>query len=270
MLTEKRRKRAEHNALLINEVRMLYKAVSIHNDFGAEILKAVRIAHDTADFELLGGIHITMSIPVHEKRAVTAHEPISAIRSLALCGGCGGRLSRRKIEGVYQWKCSNRYCSYWRIKHTNEEILTRVKGVFTRVFFDPRLISLKCQATEFRPTASVIKMQESLKKLIDSADNAEMLVKAAVHLVEEKLHCIEYNVKTEQTAQIEDVINKRAKLPEFLIKTVKHIYVTPDRVRVKFINGNKSLARRRRLRVLERQCRSGLEYCSQICKDRIQ
>ena len=237
MLTEKRRKRAEHNALLINEVRMLYKAVSIHNDFGAEILKAVRIAHDTADFELLGGIHITMSIPVHEKRAVTAHEPIRAIRSLALCGGCGGRLSRRKIEGVYQWKCSNRYCSYWRIKHTNEEILTRVKGVFTRVFSDPCLISLKCQATEFRPTASVIKMQERLEKLIDSADNAEMLVKAAVHFVEEKLRCIEYNVKTEQTAQIEDVINKRAKLPEFLIKTVKHIYVTPDRVRVKFING---------------------------------
>ena len=68
-------------------------------------------------------------------------------------------------------------------------------------------------------------------------DNAEMLIKAAVHLAEEKLRCIEYNVKIEQTVRIEDAIRDHVELTEFLMKAVKHIYVTPDRVRVKFING---------------------------------
>ena len=68
-------------------------------------------------------------------------------------------------------------------------------------------------------------------------ENADMLAKAAVNLAEDKIYCIEYNVKTEQTNQIEDAIRNRAELPEFLMRTVKHIYVTPDRVRVKFING---------------------------------
>ena len=237
-LTEKRWKRAEHNALLINDLRTLYKAVSaVKNDRGTDILHAVRFAHDTSDFELMGGIHITMSIPRREKREISAHEPITAVRLLALCGGCGGRLSRRKIEGVYLWKCSNRYCSYWRTKHTDEDMISRTTDVFSRVCADPRLIRLKCCVTEYRPTERVLIMQNGLENLITSGGNAEILTKAAVNLAEEKILCIEYNVKTEQTAQIEETIKKCAELPEFLMRTVKHIYVTPDRVRVKFING---------------------------------
>ena len=237
-LTEKRWKRAEHNALLISDVKTLYKAVSaVNNNRGTDILKAVRFAHDTADFELMGRIHISMSIPHREKREIYAHEPIPAVRSLALCGGCGGRLSRRKIEGVYLWKCSNRYCSYWRTKHTDEDMISRTTDVFSRVCADPRLIRLKCCVTEYRPTERVLIMQNGLENLITSGGNAEILTKAAVNLAEEKILCIEYNVKTEQTAQIEETIKKCAELPEFLMRTVKHIYVTPDRVRVKFING---------------------------------
>ena len=238
VLTEKRWKREEHNALLINELRTLYKAISVvKNERGTDILHAVRFAHDTADFELMGGIHINMSIPHREKRSISAHEQITAIRSLALCGGCGGRLSRRKIEGVYLWKCSNRYCSYWRAKHTDEDMISRTTNVFSRVCADPRLIRLKCRVTEYRSTEKVLIMQYGLERLIASGENAEILTKAAIHLAEEKIRCIEYNVKTEQTAQIEDAIRNRVELPEFLTRTVKHIYVTPDRVRVKFING---------------------------------
>ncbi len=237
-LTEKRRKRMEYNALLINEVKALYKSVSaVRNDYGTDILKSVRIAHDTADFELMGDIHITASIPQRDKRTFMAHEPITAIRSLVLCGGCGGRISRRKVEGVYRWKCPNHHCSYWRAKHSDEDMICLVTDVFTRVCADPRLISLKCHATELRPTESVITMQNSLEQLMASVENAEMLIKAAVHLAEEKIRCIEYNIIAEQTAQIEDAIKNCTELSDFLKQVVRHIYVTPDRVRVKFING---------------------------------
>ena len=244
-LTEKRSKRTEYNALLINEVKAIYKAVSAHNDNVTYMLKAVRIALDTVDFELTGGIHITTSIPKHEKRIITAHNPINAIRSLTLCGGCGGRISRRKVEDIYQWKCSNRHCSYWRVKHTDEDMIYLVTDVFTRVCADLRLIRLKCHATEFRPTESVLTMQDRLEKMIALGENAEMLVKAAVHLAEEKIGCIEYNVKAEQTEQIEKAIKNSAELTEFFLKTVKHIYVTSDRVRVKFINGKTVKSERR-------------------------
>lgn len=66
-LIENCRKQKEHNSLLINEVKTLYKAVSAaHSDCCADILKSIRFAHDTADFELVSGIHIIMSIPKHK------------------------------------------------------------------------------------------------------------------------------------------------------------------------------------------------------------
>lgn len=78
-------------------------------------------------------------------------------------------------------------------------------------------------------------MQNSLEKLIASGGSAEMLVKAAVDLAAEKIDCIEYSKLNEQTVQIEDTLS--SDMGEFLSRAVRHIYVTPDRVRVKFING---------------------------------
>ena len=78
-------------------------------------------------------------------------------------------------------------------------------------------------------------MQSSLEKLIASGGSAEMLVKAAVDLAAKKIDCIEYSKLNEQTAQIEDALNMD--MVAFLSRAVMHIYVTPDRVRVKFING---------------------------------
>ncbi len=236
-ISEKMRRRSESSTTLIGEINTLYKAVLHDQGLKTDILKAVRITYDTACFELVGGIHFTVNVPKRDKRIFSVQEPIKVIRSLALCGKCGGRISRRKVEGIYLWKCQNRRCQWWKIKHTDEEMLAHAADVYAKVRCNPRLIRLRCPATEYRPTKQVIEMQESLEKLITSDSDTHMLIKAAVDLAVEKYNCIEFNSNIRQTEKIVDAFENSSGLSEFIAKTVKHIYITPDRVRVKFING---------------------------------
>ena len=238
-LSESGRKRSEQHIKLLEDVNSLYKAVhtATNSNISTDILGSVRIMHDLADFELKGGIHIITGILHDEKRASIVREPLAVIRSLALCCKCGSRISRRKVERIYIWKCSNRRCSWWKVKHTDDEILSFTKDVFTRVYSDPRLVKLNYPITEYRPESCVFTMQDSLEKLINSGENTDMLANAAVALAEKKIGCVKYNRIIGQTEQMLQVIESKAELSEFLIKAVKHIYMTPDRIRVKFING---------------------------------
>ena len=88
-------------------------------------------------------------------------------------------------------------------------------------------------------------METKLEKMVVSGCDADMLAKAAVELVEEKFRCIEYSEISDKTVQIENVLNSGADIADFLTKAVKHIYVTPDRIRVKFINGKTVKSERR-------------------------
>ena len=80
-------------------------------------------------------------------------------------------------------------------------------------------------------------MQEGLDKLIVSNNNEEMLLNAAISLAESKFSCINYSDLYDQTKRIEKALEISTGLPDFLEKAVRHIYVTPDKVRMKFING---------------------------------
>lgn len=203
-------------------------------------LKRVRLRYNKAEFEVTGGLVLSCEIPenVHHRNAVQAPEPLPAIGQLALCGACGERMVRRKGKSEHYWCCRNSNCCQRKLCISDDELVRRVISVVERVQHNPRLIKIYEAVTAYRPNNAVLRMEDSINCLISEGScNKDMLIDLSVELANEKLKCISYSETNERTEQIVNAISEEPVIEDFLRKTVRHIYVTPDRVRVKFING---------------------------------
>ena len=203
-------------------------------------LKRVRLRYNKAEFEVSGGLVMPCDIPenVRSRSAVQAPEPLPGIGQLSLCGACGEKMVRHKGKSEHYWCCRSSNCSQRKLRISDDELVWRVIPVVERVQHNPRLIKTYEAVTAYRPDCAVLQMEDSLDTLISEGSyDKNMLIDLAVELTNEKLKCISYSETGEHTEQIINAISEELEIEDFLKKVVRHIYITPDRVRVKFING---------------------------------
>lgn len=233
-LTDKLSKQSGRLSQLIDEIKQTSQSCDISR------LKSVQLYYDKAEFELIGGLVLKCLLPKAEKRfrSAKSSEPAAAISRYALCGKCGQRFSRKKQNGKYLWRCENAECAWHKLHLTDDEILSRVGSVIGRVCANPRLIKAQFADAEYHPSEAVTQAEQRLEQLISSGESdKETLTELALGIAEQKLNCISYCEKNDQTEQITTVISEHNSDADLMQKAVRHIYITPERVRVKFING---------------------------------
>ena len=236
-ITQRLERQTSRVDVLLSELERLRKDILNSKPLN---LKRVRLRYNKSEFEVTGGLVLSCEIPenVHHRNAVQAPEPLPAIGQLALCGACGKRMVRRKGKSEHYWCCRNSDCCQRKLHISDDELVRRVTLVVERVQHNPRLIKTYEAVTAYRPNNAVLQMEDSFNCLIlGGSCNKDMLIELAVELANEKLKCISYSETNEHTEQIVNSISDGLETGDFLKMTVRHIYVTHDRVRVKFING---------------------------------
>ena len=203
------------------------------------MLRRVRLRYNKAEFEVMGGLVVLCNIPenVRPRSAVNAPKPLPTIGQLALCGACGEKMVRHKGKREHYWCCRSSNCSQRKLRISDEELVRRVISVVERVQHNPRLIKTYEAVTAYRPDGAVLQMEDSLNQLISDGNcGKDMLIDLAFELANEKLRSISYSETNERTEQIVSAISDGLETGDFLKMTVRYIYVTHDRVRIKFIN----------------------------------
>ncbi|HOF68555.1 MAG TPA: recombinase family protein [Ruminococcus sp.] len=141
-------------------------------------------------------------------------EDLQEIRNRTYCAECGHRLSR--IGGnsrSTKWDCRNPDCYRLEYQLTDQMIIGAVLTVLNVVIATPNLIENGGKISEYSPTANVIRKQNEISQMTDSAQVDFDRIKSEIfRLAEMKYGCCTYDDNPQKTAQLRSLLDDQEQL----------------------------------------------------------
>ncbi len=171
-------------------------------------------------------------------------EDLQEIRNHTYCSECGHRLSR--IGGncrSAKWDCRNPDCYRFEYQLTDHMIIGAVMTVLNTAIANPSLIESDGEVSVYSLTADVIRKQNEISQMTDSAQIDFDRVKSELFkLAEMKYECCTYNDSPQKTANLRSLLESREQLNTLDIGLFKacisRIWISHFcTIEVEFING---------------------------------
>ena len=141
-------------------------------------------------------------------------EELQEIRNLTYCSECGHRLSR--IGGncrCEKWDCRNPDCYRLEYQLTDQMIIGSVLTVLNTAIANPNLLDLDDEISMYSPIADVIRKQNEINQMTDSAQMDFDRIKSEIfNLAELKYDCCTYNENPQKTAEIRALLENHEQL----------------------------------------------------------
>ena len=171
-------------------------------------------------------------------------EDLQAIRNVTYCTECGHRLSRIGGNSKYEhWDCRNTDCYKLEYRLTDQMIIGAVLNVLNSAIANPSLLELGGEISTYSPTADIVRKQNEINHMTDSAQADFDRVKAEIFkLAEMKYDCCTYNENPQKTEELRNLLenNKQLNILDIgLFKAcVSRIWISHFcTIEVEFING---------------------------------
>ena len=171
-------------------------------------------------------------------------EELQEIRNRTYCSECGHRLSR--IGGncrCEKWDCRNPDCYRLEYQLTDQMIIGAVLTVLNTAIANPSLIESSGEISAYSPTADVIRKQNEISQMTDSAQvDFDRIKNEIFRLAEIKYDCCTYNDSPQKTAQLRSLLENHEQLNRLDIGLFKacisRIWISHFcTIEVEFING---------------------------------
>ncbi len=171
-------------------------------------------------------------------------EELQEIRNRTYCLECGHRLSR--IGGncrSAKWGCRNPDCYRFDYRLTDNMITGAVLTVLNTVIANPNLIENNSEPSVYSTTVDVIRKQNEISQMFDSAQIDSDRIKSEIFkLAEMKYDCCTYDENPQKTEQLKTLLENQKQLNTFdigLFKScVSKIWISHFcTIEVEFING---------------------------------
>lgn len=151
---------------------------------------------------------------VNEKRVQKAasvsviSKDLQEIRSRTYCSECGNKLSRIGSKCRYEkWDCRNPDCYRLEYQLTDQMIIGSVLTVLNTAIANPDLLESDSEISVYSPTADVIRKQNEISQMLDSAQPDFDRIKSEIfRLAEMKYDCCTYNENPQKTAEIKALL----------------------------------------------------------------
>ena len=188
---------------------------------------------------------------------------LQEIRNRTYCSECGHRLSR--IGGncrSAKWDCRNPNCYRFEYQLTDQMIIGAALTVLNTAIANPNLIENNGEISVYSPTADIIRKQNEISQMLDSAQPDFERIKSEIfRLAELKYDCCTYNENPQKTAKIKALLDDQEKLNTLdigLFKAcVSRIWISHFcTIDVEFINGVtiKNITERKNKNVHSAEC----------------
>lgn len=171
-------------------------------------------------------------------------ENLQEIRNRTYCSECGHRLSR--IGGscrCEKWDCRNPDCYRLEYQLTDQMIIGSVLTVLNTAIANPSLIESSGEISVYSPTVDVIRKQNEISQMLDSAQPDFDRIKSEIfRLALIKYDCCTYNESPQKTAEIKALLENYEQLNTLDIGLFKacisRIWISHFcTIEVEFING---------------------------------
>ena len=141
-------------------------------------------------------------------------EDLQEIRNRTYCSECGHRLSRIGGNCRHEkWDCRNPDCYRFEYQLTGQMIIGAVLTVMNTTIANPTLIENNGEISVYSPTADVIRKQNEINQMTDSAQSDFDRIKSEIFkLAELKYTCCTYNENPQKTAEIKALLENQEQL----------------------------------------------------------
>ncbi len=141
-------------------------------------------------------------------------EELQEIRNCTYCSECGHRLSR--IGGncrSAKWDCRNPDCYRFEYQLIDQMIIGAVLTVLNAAIANPNLIESSGEISTYSPTADVIRKQNEISQMTDSAQPDFDRIKSEIfRLAEIKYECCTYDDNPQETAYLRSLLENHEQL----------------------------------------------------------
>lgn len=173
-------------------------------------------------------------------------DDLQGIRKVTYCLECGEKLFRKTNgKGREYWNCGNPDCFKYEYRLTDQMIIGAVLTVLNTAIANPSLLEYGGEISVYSPTVDVIRQQNEINRMTDSAQIDFDRVKAEIfRLAEMKYDCCTYNDSPQKAAEIKALLKNHEQLNTLdigLFKAcVSRIWISHFcTIEVEFINGVK-------------------------------
>lgn len=145
---------------------------------------------------------------------IVISEDLQEIRNHTYCDECGHRLSRIGGNCRHEkWDCRNPDCYRLEYQLTDQMIIGAVLTVLNTAIANPSLIENSDEISVYSPTADIIRKQNEINQMTDSAQPDFDRIKSEIfRLAEMKYECCTYSGNPQKTAEIKAVIENHEQL----------------------------------------------------------
>ena len=171
-------------------------------------------------------------------------DDLQEIRKVTYCLECGEKLFRKTNgKGREYWNCGNPDCFKYEYRLTDQMIIGAVLTVLNTAIANPSLLEYGGEISVYSPTVDVIRQQNEINQMTDSAQIDFDRVKAEIfRLAEMKYDCCTYNNSPQKTDEIKALLKNHEQLNTLdigLFKAcVSRIWISHFcTIEVEFING---------------------------------
>lgn len=141
-------------------------------------------------------------------------DDLQELRNRTYCSECGHRFSRIGGNSKYEhWDCRNPDCYRLEYRLTDQMIIGAVLNVLNSAIANPSLLELGGEISTYSPTADVIRKQNEINHMTDSAQADFDRVKAEIFkLAEMKYDCCTYNDSPQKTEKLKELLQGHEQL----------------------------------------------------------
>jgi len=141
-------------------------------------------------------------------------DDLQGIRKVTYCLECGEKLFRKTNgKGREYWNCGNPDCFKYEYRLTDQMIIGAVLTVLNTAIANPSLLEYGGEISVYSPTVDVIRQQNEINRMTDSAQIDFDRVKAEIfRLAEMKYDCCTYNDSPQKAAEIKALLKNHEQL----------------------------------------------------------
>ena len=141
-------------------------------------------------------------------------DDLQGIRKVTYCAECGEKLFRKTNgKGREYWNCGNPDCFKYEYRLTDQMIIGAVLTVLNTAIANPSLLEYGGEISVYSSTVDVIRQQNEINRMTDSAQIDFDRVKAEIfRLAELKYDCCTYNDSPQKTAEIKALLENHEQL----------------------------------------------------------
>ena len=141
-------------------------------------------------------------------------DDLQGIRKVTYCLECGEKLFRKTNgKGREYWNCGNPDCFKYEYRLTDQMIIGAVLTVLNTAIANPSLLEYGGEISVYSPTVDVIRQQNEINRMTDSAQIDFDRVKAEIfRLAEMKYDCCTYNDSPQKAEELKELLQGHEQL----------------------------------------------------------